>query len=500
MRFLNSLIQNFPFSRFFNGLAGQTMIYGLGTIVPRLLNYLLLTPFYTRIFSLSQYGTVSELYAYSSLLLVLLIHGMETTYFRYSVDKSEEPKTFNHAVFSTSLFAFVFLLFALIFKQDIAGWIEYEENVNYIVFFSFIIFFDVVTAIPFARMRNQNRAIKFSVIKLINVSVNILLNVFFFVVCKDSENEFFASFYNPDINLGYAFISNMVASLVTFILVLPEFKNFRFDISFKKYLTMLNYTWPLIVIGIAGVINEVSDKIFLKYLTDADLNAQEQVGIYAANYKLAVLMTIFIQMFNYAAEPFFFKKSLSKDAKESYRVVMDYFVIFCLIIFLMVTMYIDLFKYFIGEDFHVGLDIVPVVLLANMFLGIYYNLSVWYKINNKTYCGAVISLIGVVITLVLNILLIPKIGYWGSAIATFACYFIMVVVSYLWGQKVYKVNYNVLKISVYSIIAVGLLYIRNIFVSNNIYITISISTLFILIYVCFLYYFERKNLKELLCR
>ena len=428
------------FSNFFKGLAGQTMIYGLGTIVPRLMNYLLLTPFYTRIFTKAQYGTVSELYAYSSLLLVLLIHGMETTYFRYSVDKKEEPNTFNHAVFSTSVFAIAFLLIALIFKQDIA-----------------------------------------------------------FVVCRDSENELLASFYNPDINIGYAFISNMVASTATFLLVLPEYRSFRFNISLRKYLTMLNYTWPLIVIGIAGVINEVSDKIFLKYLSDGNLVAEEQVGIYAANYKIAVLMTIFIQMFNYAAEPFFFKKSLAKDAKESYSVVMDYFVIFCLLIFLMVTMYIDIFKYFIGSEFHEGLDIVPVVLLANMFLGIYYNLSVWYKINNKTYCGAVISVIGMIITLVMNVLLIPRIGYWGAAWATIACYFAMVVVSYIWGHKVYPVRYSVGKILCYIALAILVLYGRNCFSLSNTFASLSVSTLFMLSYIGILYYFERKNIKKLLC-
>ena len=485
--------------KFFKGLAGQTMIYGLGTIVPRLLNYLLLTPFYTRIFTQEQYGSVSELYAYSSLLLVLLIHGMETTYFRYSVNKDEEQSTYNHAVFSTSVFATLFLAFALVFKNGIAHVIEYENNVNYIVCFAFIIFFDVITSIPFARMRNQNRALKFSIIKLINVSINILLNIFFFVICKDSEHETLASFYNPEINIGYAFISNVVASTVTFLLVLPEYRSFRFDISAKKYITMLNYTWPLIVIGIAGVINDVSDKIFIKYLSSNDLNALEQVGIYSGNYKLAVLMTIFIQMFNYAAEPFFFKKSVSSDAKESYRVVMDYFVIFCLLIFLMVTMYIDVFKYFIGSKFHVGLAIVPVILLANMFLGIYYNLSVWYKINNKTYCGAVISLIGVVITLILNILLIPKIGYWGSAIATIACYFVMVVVSYFWGRKVYPVGYNVGKILAYIVLAVIFLYVRKLFIFNNIIVSLSVSTLFMLFYIGILYYFERKNIKKLLC-
>jgi len=455
-------------SKFFNGLAGQTMIYGLGTIVPRLLNYLLLTPFYTRIFSVSQYGTVSELYAYSSLLLVLLIHGMETTYFRYSIDKKDEQDTFNHALFSTALFASVFLLFALFCKNGIAELIGYKSNTNYIICFGFIIFFDVITAIPFARLRNQNRALKFSLIKFFNITINVLLNIFFF-------------------NVGYAFISNMVASLFSFLMLLPEYKSFEFKISLSKYKVLLNYAWPLIIIGIAGIINEVSDKIFIKHLSAPNLDALQQVGIYAANYKLAVLMTIFIQMFNYAAEPYFFKKSKFADAKESYRVVMNYFVIFCLLIFLVVTLYIDIFKYFIGVKFHSGLPIVPIILLANMMLGIYYNLSVWYKINNMTSSGAVISLIGVVITLLLNILLIPRIGYWGSAIATFACYFVMVVVSYFWGQKVYKVSYNVGKILIYSVLAVATPYVRKIFVTNNIYSTIAVSTLFI----C-------KNIKQLI--
>ena len=482
----------------FNGLAGQTMIYGLGTIVPRLLNYLLLTPFFTRVFNTEAYGTFSVFYAFSSFSLVLLLHGMETTYFRFSVN-NDEQKTYNHALFSTSIFATSFLIFLLFFRNQVAGWIGYPNNVNFIVCFAFIIFFDVITAIPFARLRNQKKALKFSIIKLINVSISILLNIFFYVICRNSDNSFLASLYDPEVNVGYAFFSNLVASVVSFLLLLPEFKTFCPEISFDFYKTMLKYTWPFILIGASGMINEVFDKIFLKFIECDGMNPLEQVGIYAANYKIAVLMTIFIQMFNYAAEPFFFKKSVASDAKESYRVVMDYFVIFCLLIFLMVTMYIDIFKYFIGKDFHGGLDIVTVILLANMFLGIYYNLSVWYKICNKTICGAVISIIGAVLTLVLNILLIPHFGYWGCAIATIACYFVMVVICYLWGHKVYPVNYNVGKIAAYTILALAVLYTRNLIVLDNTFATLSVSTLFMLLYIGILYYFERKNIKKLLC-
>jgi O-antigen/teichoic acid export membrane protein len=482
----------------FNGLAGQTMIYGLGTIVPRLLNYLLLTPFFTRVFNTEAYGTFSVFYAFSSFSLVMLLHGMETTYFRFSVH-NDEQKTYNHALFSTTLFASAFLIFILLFRNQVAGWIEYPNNVNYIVCFGFIIFFDVITAIPFARLRNQNKALKFSIIKLINVSISISLNIFFYVVCRNSDNSFLSSLYNPEVNVGYAFFSNLVASFVSFLLLLPEFKTFRPEISFDFYKSMLKYTWPFILIGASGMINEVFDKIFLKFIHCEGMNPLEQVGIYSANYKIAVLMTIFIQMFNYAAEPFFFKKSVASDAKESYRIVMDYFVIFCLLIFLMVTMYIDLFKHFIGKDFHGGLDIVTVILLANMFLGIYYNLSVWYKICNKTICGAVISVIGAVLTLILNILLIPILGYWGCAIATIACYFVMVVICYLWGHKVYPVNYNVGKLTAYTLLALATLYCRNCFAMDNSLLSYTVSTLFMLSYIGILYYFERKNIKKLLC-
>lgn len=487
--------------KFFKGLAGQTLIYGLGTIVPRLLNYLLLTPFYTRIFVQSQYGTVSELYAYSSLLIILLTHGMETTYFRFSVNKdTNEATIFNHALFSTGLFASLFLLFICFFNSQVATFIGYSDSPSYIICFGFIIFLDVITAIPFARLRNQNKALKFSIIKLLNVSVNIFLNIFFFIICKDSDNQILASFYNPNIGIGYAFISNVSSSLISFLLLLPEYKSFRFNINFSTYLKMLNFAWPLILVGLAGMINEVADKIFIKNLTSNSLDPLAQVGIYSANYKVAVLMSLFIQMFKYAAEPYFFKKSVNTDAKESYRIVMNYFVIFCLFIFLLVVLYIDLFKYFIGSNFHSGLDIVPIILIANMLLGIYYNLSFWYKLSNKTYCGAVLSTLGVIVTVSLNLYLIPIMGYRGSAWATLACYFVMVVCSYLWGQKVFKVNYDLGKISLFISLALLLYFAKSLFVTSNLFLSLLYSTLLIIIFLLVVLFTERKNLLSILCK
>lgn len=487
--------------KFFNGLAGQTLIYGLGTIVPRLLNYLLLTPFYTRIFIQSQYGTVSELYAYSSLLIILLTHGMETTYFRFSVNKdTNESIIFNHALFSTGLFASLFLVFITLFNNNVADLIGYSDNPNYIICFAFIIFLDVITAIPFARLRNQNKALKFSIIKLLNVSVNIFLNIFFFIICKDSDNQVLASFYNSSIGIGYAFISNVSSSLISFLLLLPEYKSFKFDINLSIYLKMLNFAWPLILVGLAGMINEVADKIFIKYLTPSSADPLAQVGIYSANYKVAVLMSLFIQMFKYAAEPYFFKKSVNTDAKETYRVVMNYFVIFCLFIFLLVVLYIDLFKYFIGSNFHSGLNIVPIILIANMLLGIYYNLSFWYKLSNKTYCGAVLSSIGVLVTITLNFYLIPIMGYKGSAWATLACYSVMVVCSYLWGQKVFKVNYDLLKIFGFTVLALILYFAKSLIVTSNLFLSLSYSTLLIIIFLLVVLFTERKRILSILCK
>jgi O-antigen/teichoic acid export membrane protein len=480
------------------GLAGQTMIYGLGTIVPRLLNYILLTPFYTRIFShdTSQYGTLSVLYAYSAFLLVLLTFGMETTYFRFSVKKENEQTTFNHTFLSTAFFAILFLLCALIFKNSIANQIGYEHNSNFIVFFAFIIFFDVVTAVPFARLRNQNKALKFVIIKLVNIVTNIILNVFFFLICRNSSIDFFSSLYNENIGVGYAFISNMIASAVSFIIMISEYRNVKFVINWKIYKEMLIYSWPLIIIGLGGMVNEVADKILLKYYTKAPFVPLEQIAEYSANYKIAMLMSIFIQMFKYAAEPYFFKKSISVDAKESYRRVMNYFTIFCLLIFLFVTLYIDIFRFFIDKVYYPGLKLVPIILLANMFLGMYYNLSIWYKIKNLTHYGAIITLAGVFVTLVLNIWLIPVIGYMGSAWATLACYFTMMFISYFWGNRVYKVKYNIKKISFYIIFAVILFLVRYFLKIDSILLSLVVSTLIGSIFLGVIYFVEKEEIRR----
>lgn len=483
--------------KLYRDLAGQTIIYGLGTIIPRILNFLL-TPLYTyTLANVSDFGIISELYSYVAFFMVLLTFGMETTFFRFNNNKNNTNLIFNNTFGSLVLLSIIFIVLTLLFSTNIASFIGYKEQSILIVYLAFILFFDVLTAIPLAKLRIDNKAKFFTIIRLFNVFINISLNIFFFVICKDSDNTFFSGLYNESIGVGYAFISNLAASFFTFIILLPIIFNFKFIFDISIFKKMLKYALPLVIVGLAGMVNEVGDKIFIKHLTSSNLNSLEQVGIYSANYKLAVLMTIFIQMFRYAAEPFFFKHSSDTDAKEIYSKVMTWFIIFCLLIFLLVSLNIDIFKLLIGPDYRVGLHIVPIVLLANLFLGIYYNLSVWYKINNLTHLGAYISIVGAIITVLLNFILIPIIGYLGSAIATLSCYFTMVLLSYLMGQKYYKINYQIKRISIYSLLTAIIYFSYNFFKTNMFIINILFSVSFMILFLLVIIKVEHIKLGKL---
>ncbi|MDA3892544.1 MAG: oligosaccharide flippase family protein [Salinivirgaceae bacterium] len=476
-------------------LAGQTLVYGLGTIIPRVLNFLL-TPLYTYTLVESQFGIITELYSYVAFFMVMLTFGMETTFFRFSSLDSNQKKVFNNGFVTLLTTSIIFLIAVLIFNQPIAKTIGYEFYPSLLIYLALIIFFDVITALPLAKLRQENKARFFAIIRTCNVLINITLNIFFFVICKNSDSEFFNGLYNQDIGVGYAFISNLVASFFTFVVLLPSILKFKFEFNKELFSSMFKYAFPLVIVGFAGMVNEVADKLFLKYLTPESLEPLKQVGIYGANYKLAVLMTIFIQMFKYAAEPFFFKQAIKDDAKEIYSKVMTYFVIFCILIFLLVCLYIDIFKLLIGVNYRVGLYIVPIVLLANMFLGIYYNLSVWYKISNLTKFGAFISLIGVVITVSMNIILIPLIGYMGSALATLVCYFIMVLISYFMGQKHYKIKYQINRILFYIISGIILVVAFYYFDIESVVFRFLVSTSFILLFIIIVIKVESINFEN----
>jgi O-antigen/teichoic acid export membrane protein len=477
-------------------LAGETAVYGLGTIIPRLLNYFLV-PFYTRIFAQGEYGQITELYAWVAIIMVLLTYGMETAFFRYAELEKDTKKVFGTATSSLLITSLLFLFFIFLFNGDIAAAMQYEGHREYIIILASIVAIDAFTSIPFAYLRYKNKAVRFSMIKVISVVANIVFNLLFLLLIPFIAGENLGSLivYNSTELIAFVFIANLLSAIISLLLLIPELRRFRISIDTPLLKKMLNYGMPILVIGIAGMINEVSDKILLRYFLPDEDTAQAQIGIYGANYKLAILMMLFIQMFRYAAEPFFFRESGKKDAKAVYSKVMTYFVIFTWFIFLGVTLYIDIFKYFIGPAYWVGLYVVPIVLSAKLFLGVFYNLSVWYKLTNKTLYGALIAIVGAAVTISLNIILIPRIGFIGSAWANFACYFTMMVISFFWGRKVYRVDYNFRKIIAYTLLAVALFVISIIPVYRSDAFHLFVNSVLMLIYLLSVYLFERKNLR-----
>lgn len=480
-------------------LAGQTLVYGMGTIVPRLLNYLL-TPFFTRILLKSDYGVLTDLYAYTALLLVLLTYGMETAFFRFASANKNEKNVYSTVLTSVLSTASVFVAVVLFFLSDISNAIGYGNHNEYIIYITLIVAMDAVSSIPFAFLRQKNRAFRFSTIKLVNVAVNIFFNVFFLWACpeiaKHSPDSPLLLFYNPNITVGYIFISNLISSGVSLVMLFPEIFKTKFFIDTKLLKTLFKYAFPILVVSLAGMVNEVSDKILLKYLLPDNVNAMEQLGVYGANYKLAVLMTIFIQMFRYAAEPFFFSNSGQKNSKNIYAAVMRFFVIFGLTIFLGVTLFLDVFKYFIDKTYYDGLNIVAIVLLANLLQGIFYNLSVWYKINDLTKYGAYIALTGSLITIVMNVLLVPIYGYVGSAYGHLVCYSSMVLFSFLLGRKYYKIDYPLKRIASYFILAFAIYFISQMIIIEGYWISLIVNAGLFMSFVITAFISERKHLNE----
>ena len=469
----------------------------MGTIVPRLLNYLLLTPFFTRVFDKGEYGDVVLIYSYLAFLLVFLTYGMETTFFKFSESEQDKDKVFSTASWSVLLTTIIFILGIFLFTQDIANFIDYSANPNYIVWLGLIVSLDIFFSISFAKLRQQDKALRFTIIKLLNVIVNLSLIFLFLKVFKGAyetdPNSSLAQYYKPEIGVGYVLIANLISSAVVGVLLLPELFSSKWKFDLELWKSMMRYALPLLVVGLAAMINEVADKIFLKELLPKNVNPIEQVGIYGANYKLAVLMTLFIQMFKYAAEPFFFKQAKEKNAKESYASIMKYFVIFGISIFLGVTLFIDIIKNFIGSEFHEGLKIVPIVLMANLFLGIYYNLSVWYKLTNKTQLGAVVSIAGAIVTISINFLFIPKYGYMASAWATFAAYGIMMLFSWAWGQKYYPIKYPIARILFYFVISTVIFFVYQYLKFDSVLSQNIIAVILLLSFVSIAFIIERKE-------
>jgi O-antigen/teichoic acid export membrane protein len=453
----------------FKKLAGQTIIYGLSSILARFFNYLLV-PLHTSVFTTDQFGIITEMYAYVAFLVVLLTYGMETAYFRFStngdIDQDKVYSTTFLTVLSTSIF---FILVGTIFSVPISNWLRYPNNSEYVIWFAIIVSLDALTSIPLAKLRAENKAKKFALINIFSVLMNISLNLFFFLYClphyKNSDiNWVVKTFYNPEIGVGYVFISNLVASIFKLLLVGKYFSFKLSNYSVPLIKRMLVYSLPLLIAGLAGMINETIDRILLKNMLWDKLGEKEtmsQLGIYGASYKLSIIITLSIQAYRYAAEPFFFKLEKNLNAKETYARIMNFFTFFLCLTFLLVTGFIDWFKYFIpNTSFWDGLKIVPILLMANIFLGLYLNQSIWYKLSNQTKYGSFLSIGGAIITIILNYIWIPTFGYVGSAWATLICYGSMMIGSYILGQKHYPIPYKLKQIFFYVVFALSLYFIN----------------------------------------
>lgn len=464
----------------------------MGIVLPRLLNYLLLTPFYTRQFSRMEYGIITELYAYVVFLIVILTYGMETGFFRFAEGGKKTENVYKTSLYSLLTTSLLFIGIILIFKKSIASWLQYPEQSQYILWLGIIVSLDAFTSIPFARIRYENNAKKYATIRIIEVIVNITANWFFIYYCdRNYENsDFIQKIYNPEIKVGYVLISNLLATAVKTILLYKEIFFAGGKFSSKVLRKLLGYSFPLLIAGLAGTVNEAIDRILLKYRLTDDVQPLEQLGIYGANFKLAVLMTLFIQMFRYAAEPFFFSKKDDSNARIIYADVMKFFVFFCMVIFLGVTLFIDVFKFFIGEDFRGGLSIVPIILMANLFMGIYYNLSVWYKLTNRTRFGAYLVLSGAVISFFMNYFLIPEFGYVASAWGHFISYLVMISLSYLIGRKFYKIDYDLKNILFYMGLGVLIFLLFKIINLENHMLLYGLKILFLGLFIFIFLYRE----------
>jgi O-antigen/teichoic acid export membrane protein len=451
-------------------LAGQTFWYGFSNIFGRFINYLL-TPLLTGIYSSSQYGDISILFAYAAFLNIVFTYGMETAYFRFNNTYAEKD-VYNTGLFALLITTVLFTALLMLPVPAVANLMKLPGHPEYVRWVLWIVALDTLAVLPFSKLRYEGRPRKFATIKILNILVNVGLVVFFLVLCKGQHekgaNNIWAVLYNPNIDIGYVFLANLAASAITLVLLSRELFSFQPRFNTALLREMLVYTAPLIIVGFGGMINETIDRFMIVQRFSGTVEeAKSANGIYSANYKLALLIVLFIQAFRMGAEPFFFREAQSDNAQKTYARVMKFFMIACCFCFLGVVLYLDIWKHFMGIRRHPeylnGLSVVPILMLAKIFLGVYYNLSIWYKLTNHNTIGAMITIGGAAITLAVNYFLIPHWGYMACAFATLLCYGFMMVASYRLGQKHYPVPYAWKKMSAYLVICLVLFGIHQLF-------------------------------------
>ena len=438
-------------------LAKDTAIYGLSSIVGRFLNYLLV-PLYTTQLSAASggYGVITNMYAYTALVLVLLTFGMETTFFRFSNKEGEDPqKVYSTILTAVGFTSMVFVALVFTFITPLSNVMGYAEHPSYIWVMAMTVAIDAFQCIPFAYLRHKKKPVKFAALKMLFIVLNILLNLMFFLLLPKlyaSYPDEIGKIYDPSIGAGYAFYINLACTgMITFCFY-KELSGFKYVFDWKLMKRMLGYSWPILVLGIAGILNQAADKILFPYIYKAG-NAHEQLGIYSAASKIAMIMAMITQAFRYAYEPFVFGKSKDKDNRETYAKAMKFFVIFTLLAFLVVMAYLDILKYLIGKDYWSGLRVVPIVMAAEIMMGIYFNLSFWYKLIDKTIWGAWFSGIGCAVLIAINLIFVPQYGYIACAWAGFAGYGTAMTLSYFAGQKYYPIKYDIKGMGIYVTLA-----------------------------------------------
>ena len=470
-------------------LAKETAMYGVSSILGKFLNWMMV-PLYTYVLkSSADYGIVTNLYAWTALLLVMLTYGMETGFLRFAnKNKEEAGKVYSTTLIAVGTTSTIFALICIFFSHPIANAMGYAKHSEFIAMLGTVVAFDAFGCIPYVYLRFKNRPVRFVALNLFAIFVNIFFNIFFLVVCPwlmVKAPNLINWFYNPNYGVGYVFISNIFSTaLVTVALLFDVFVvKFEFDrVLLKK---MLKYSLPLVVLGIAGIMNQTLDKILFPFLMPGKQGASE-LGIYGATSKIALVMTMFTQAFRYAYEPFIFAQKKDRNSLDTYADAMKYYILIALFIFLGMVLYMDIFKYIIQRSYWVGLKVVPVVMFSFIFQGIFFNLSLWYKLTDKTMYGAWFSILGTIIMVLLNIILVPTYSYMGCAWAAFACFFVIMIVSYFFGQKYMPIKYDLKTIGLYTVVSIALYIISTFINTPYTILNITLKSILMVIYLVLL--------------
>lgn len=453
-------------------LAKDTAIYGVSSIVGRFLNYLLV-PIYTISMPASTggYGIITNMYAITALLLVLLTCGMETGFFRFANKGGEDPvKVYSTTLLTVGAISLSFLAVCLLFLEPIAGVMGYEEHPWYLGMMLIVIAMDAIQAIPFAYLRYKNRPIKFAALKMLFIFASIILNIVYFVFMKGT-------------NVGAAFLINLICTSLVMLCLISELRGFRYTLDRDLMKRMFRYSFPILILGIAGILNQVVDKIIFPFVYPDPVEADVQLGIYGATSKIAMIMAMFTQAFRFAYEPFVFGKSKEKDNRQMYAQAMKFFIIFTLLAFLAVMFYLDILRYVIGRDYWEGLKVVPIVMAAEMFMGVYFNLSFWYKLTDETKWGAYFSLTACTIVILMNVFLIPVYGYMACAWAGFTGYAVAMLLSYFVGQKKYPIAYDLKSIGGYVLLALVIYAAGEWMPVDNMLLRLLLRTLLLFVFI-----------------